>query len=67
LSQVPLDGLGGDLVRQGADRELVVAEEVGVVGGEEVGGQLVDLGGDGRMDLASESLDLGSLVGGNDR
>jgi hypothetical protein len=63
LRQVPLDGLGGDPVGQGADPELVVAGEVGVVAGQEVGGQLVDLGGDGVVDLARESLDVGLLLG----
>ena len=56
---MPLDGLGGDLVGDGADRELVVAEEVGVVGGGEVGGQFVDLGVDGLADGLGEVLDLG--------
>jgi hypothetical protein len=35
---VLLDGLGGDLVREGADLELVGAEEVGVIRRREVGG-----------------------------
>jgi hypothetical protein len=30
LRQALFDGLGGDLVREGADRELVVAEDVTV-------------------------------------
>jgi hypothetical protein len=45
-----LDGFGGDLVGQGADLELIVAEEMGIVGGGEVGGQFADLGVDGLMD-----------------
>ena len=61
--QVLLDGLGGDLVGDGADLELVVAEEVGVVGGGEVGGQFVDLGVDGLADGLREVLDLGLLLG----
>jgi len=35
---------------QGADRERVLAEAVGVVGGGEVGGAFADLGIDGRAD-----------------
>jgi hypothetical protein len=61
--QVGLDGLGGDLVGEGADLELVVAEEVGVVGADEVGGELADLGVDGLVDLPGELLDVGLLVG----
>ena len=58
-----LDGLGGDLVGEGADLELVVAEEVGIVGGGEVGGQFADLGVDGLADGSGEVLDLGLLLG----
>ena len=57
-----LDGLGGDLVGDGADLELVVAEEVSVVGGCEVGGQVLDLGVDGLVDFLGEALDLGLLL-----
>jgi len=60
---VLLDRLGGDLVGEGADRELVLAEEVGVVGGGEVGGELADLGVDGLADLLGECLDVGLLIG----
>jgi hypothetical protein len=59
-----LEGLGGDLVGDGADLEFVVAEEVGVVGGQEVGGELVDLGSDGVVDLGGEPLDVGPLLRG---
>jgi len=59
---VALEGLGGDLVGDGADLELVLAEEMGVVGGREVGGELVDLDVDGHADLLGEALDLGSLL-----
>jgi hypothetical protein len=64
LRQVLFDRLGGDLVRQGTDLELVVAEEVGIVGGGEVGGQFADLGVDGLADRSGEILDLGLLLGG---
>ena len=37
-----LDRFGGDLVSEGADRELIVAEEVGIVGGGEVGLEKVE-------------------------
>jgi hypothetical protein len=63
LRQVLLEGLGGDLVGQGADLELVIAEEVGVVGGGEVGGEFADLGVDGFADGSGEFLDLGLLLG----
>ena len=63
LPQVLLDGLGGDPVGQGADLELVLAEEVGVVGGGEVGRQFADLGVDGLADGLLEVLDLGLLLG----
>src|SRR5512135_226523 len=58
-----LNRLGGDLVGEGADLELVVAKEVGVVGGGEVGGQLVDLGLDRLADGSREVLDRGLLLG----
>src|SRR5947209_8785598 len=48
---------------QGTDLELVGAEEVGVVGGGEVGGQFVEFGVDGLADLPGESLDVGPLLG----
>jgi hypothetical protein len=51
---VPLDGLGGDLVSEGTDPELVVAEEVGVVGIYEVGGEFADLGINGLVNLPGE-------------
>jgi hypothetical protein len=57
------DGLGGDLVGEGADLELVVAEEVGIVGAEEVGSEFADLGVDGLVDLSGELLDVGLLFG----
>jgi hypothetical protein len=63
LRQVLLDGLGGDLVRQGADGELVLAEEMRVVGGGEVGGQFADLGVDGLSDGLGERVDLRLLLG----
>jgi hypothetical protein len=61
---MPLDGLGGDLVSEGTDLELVVAEEVGIVGGDEVGGEFANLGVDGLVNLLGELLDVGLLVGG---
>ena len=42
-----LDRLGGDLVGQGADLEFVVAEEVGVLNGGQVGCELANLAVDG--------------------
>ena len=48
---------------QGADLEFVVAEDVGIVGGDEVGGQFVDLGVDGLSDGSGEVIDLGLLLG----
>src|SRR5262245_2342071 len=61
--QVLLDRLGGDLVGDRAELELVLSEQVGIVGGGEVGGQLVDLGIDGLADGSREVLDLGLLCG----
>ena len=58
-----LEGLGGALVGEDADLELVVAEEVGVVGGGEVGGQLVNLGLDRLAEGLSKVLDLGLVLG----
>ena len=63
LRQVGLDGFGGDFEGEGADLELVVADEVGVVGGGKVGGEFADLGVDGLVDLAGELLDVGLLLG----
>ena len=63
LRQVLLEGLGRDLVGEGTDLELVVAEEMGVVGGGEVGGEFVDLGVDRFADGFGEVLDLSSLLG----
>lgn len=57
-----LDGLGGDLVGDGADLELIVAEEVGIVGGGEVGGEFVEFGIDGLADGSGEIVDLGLLL-----
>src|SRR5690348_9229355 len=48
--QVLLDRLGGDLLGEGADLELVPPEQVGVVGRGEVGGEFADLGVDGLAD-----------------
>ena len=56
--QVPLEGLSGDAVCDGADAELVVAEEVGVVRGGEVLRQFADLGVDGLADYLLQILDL---------
>ena len=61
--QVLLEGLGGDLVGRGADLELVVAEEVGIVGGGKVGGEFVDLGVDGLADLPGKLINVGLLLG----
>ena len=57
-----LEGLGGDPVGEGADLELVVPEEVGVVGRGEVLRQLADLGVDGLADGPLQILDLGLLL-----
>src|SRR3954469_23820400 len=62
LRQMLLDGLGGDLVGEGADLELIVAEEVGVVGGGEVGGEFIELGVDGLADGLGQVVDLGLLL-----
>jgi hypothetical protein len=59
---VLLDGLGGDPVRDRADRELVGPEEVGVVGGGEVGGQFVDLSVNDLAGGLSEVLYLDLLL-----
>jgi len=61
--QVLLVGLGGDLQGDGADLEFVVAEEVGVVGVGEVGGQFADLGLDGLANGPLQLVDLGLLIG----
>ena len=58
-----LDCLGGDPVRQGADLELIFAEEVGVVGMGEVGSKLADLGVDGLADRLLEIRDLRLFLG----
>jgi hypothetical protein len=50
-------------VGEGTDLELVVTEEVGLLGGEEVGGEFADLGVDGPVNLSGEPLDVGLLVG----
>jgi len=63
LLQVLPDRLGGDLVGDGADLELVVAEEVGVVGGDEVGGEFADLVVGGLTDGSGEIVDLGLFLG----
>jgi hypothetical protein len=55
--------LGGDLEGEGPGVELVVPEEVGVVGPGEVGRQLGDLGLDGFADGPLEVVDLGLLLG----
>jgi hypothetical protein len=60
---VPLNGLGGDPMGEGSDLELVIAEEVGVIGGDEVGGEFADLGVNGLVNLSGELLDVGLLVG----
>ena len=56
------DRFGGDLVGEGANLELVVAEEVGVVRSREVRGQLADLAVDGLVDRLGQVLDLGLLL-----
>ena len=63
LREALLDRLGGDLVSNIADLELVVTEDVGVVGGGEVGGQLADLSIDCFADGSGEILNLGPLLG----
>src|SRR5207248_11781372 len=63
LRQVLLDRPGGDLVGQSADLELVLAEEVGIVRGGEVGGEFADLAVDGFVNGSGQILDLGLLLG----
>jgi hypothetical protein len=46
---------------------LIVAEEVGIVGGSEVGRQFTDLGLDGLANSFFEVIDLGSLLGRDGR
>src|SRR5262249_29221811 len=57
------DRLGGDLVGEGADPELVLAEAVGIIGGGEIGGEFADLAVDSFVDGSGEILDLGLLRG----
>ena len=47
---------------EGADPEFVVAEDVGIVRGGEVGGQFVDLGVDGLTDGSGEVIDFSLLL-----
>ncbi len=57
------EGLGGNLVGEGANPEFVVAEDVGIVGGGEGGSEFADLGVNGLMDGSGEVIDLGLLLG----
>lgn len=59
-----LDGLGGDFVRQGAHVKLVLAEEVGIVGGGEVGSEFADFGVDGLADGLGQCVDFRLFLGG---
>lgn len=58
-----LDRLGGDPVSGEADLELVIAEEVGIIGGGKVGGEFADLAVDGLVNGSGQILDLGLLLG----
>lgn len=58
-----LDGLGSEPLGRGADLELVVTEEVGIVGGGEVGGKFADLGVHCLADGSGEFVDLSLLLG----
>src|SRR5271157_2892691 len=58
LRQALLDRLRGDPVSKGADLELVVAEDVGVVSAGEIGGEFANLVIDGLADCLGEVLDL---------
>ena len=49
--------------REAADREFVVAEDVGIVRGGEVGSEFADLGVDGLTDSSDEVIDLSLLLG----
>ena len=49
--------------RRRPDPEFVVAEDVGIVRGGEVGGQFVDLGVDGLTDGSGEVIDFSLLLG----
>jgi hypothetical protein len=51
-----LDRPGGDLVSEGAYRELVVAGTMGIVGRGEIGGQCAELAVDGLVDAAGQFL-----------
>jgi hypothetical protein len=64
LRPAALEGLGGDLVGEVADRELVGAEEVLVVGSDEGAGEFLDLGVGGLADGLREGLGFGELIGG---
>jgi len=61
--QALLNRLGGDLERDGADLELVVTEDVGIVRGGEVGSEFADLGVDGLTDGSGEVIDFSLLFG----
>src|SRR5208337_1093227 len=58
LRQALLDRLRGDPVSKGADLELVVAEDVGVVSVGEIGGEFANLVIDGLADCLGEVVDL---------
>ena len=55
--------LAAILWARGADLELVVAEEMGVLGGGQVGGQFADLTVNGLVNSSGQVLDLGLLRG----
>ena len=63
LRQALFDGLGGHLVRESADCELVVTEDVAIVRGGEVGSEFADLGVDGLTDGSGEVIDFSLLLG----
>ena len=56
-------GLGSDAVNNVADDELVVAEDGGVGGAGDQGGEFVEVGGDGFEDEFAEVLGVGFGLG----
>lgn len=63
LRQVLFEGLGGDLVGQVAEFELIGAEEVLVVGGDEGACHLVEFGVGSLAESLGQSLNGGEFLG----
>jgi hypothetical protein len=63
LRQVLFQGLGGDLVGQVAQLELVGPEEVLVVGADQQAGECIDLCLGGLADGLRQGLGLGDFLG----